>query len=339
MRTDRQRFKRSDMVELLPGLKKGVNDIGCEILEIHYSADPRKTRKWAAQEAATYIGGFAGFSWMQEQEISFTAVRGEAVFPMWEPAVHLVEHSPKEAHAFRLSMDFGIGNPTVALLNGVLPDGAMHVYGEHWMTDATVSQNKEGIYAMLESVFGGFGNINEKIQSAVGDPTGKALMMEYAQEPMPIYIVGSLGRKDDKRLNDKRAGFSKIRSMFYSRFSCCGKYFYGHFSHCPVCNKEVHSRPFLTISPRCQHLIEEIPRQVWPEPSKDQFQMEDNKLQKIPHDTIDALRYGVMAHIEWKDKPEEEDREPLRGISGFRWPKPDRTNRSYFEQEPSDAVA
>lgn len=64
---------------------------GATVVQLHYSADPEKTKDWAERAAKSFPGGIEGAQWQQEMEIEAEAKFGARVYPDVTDATHVID--------------------------------------------------------------------------------------------------------------------------------------------------------------------------------------------------------------------------------------------------------
>ncbi len=137
------------------GLKIWKNPInGFTVVALHYSADKAKDAEWVARESVGYPGGCSGKIWQREQELSFDAFSGSAVYSEYDPVIHERAINKYQSLLYR-SFDWGYRFPACVYLQVVplaerghprYPKYRLEVIGEVLRTDV-------GLRDFLDSCF------------------------------------------------------------------------------------------------------------------------------------------------------------------------------------------
>lgn len=112
-----------------PGVETWVNPHGIRIFRLHYSADPEKTKEWAASQKAAMTNAA---DYEQEYEINFSAKLGTLIYQLHDEAT-LENSFPIPAHWTRyVALDPHPRVPHAFLWVACDPWGDSWVYRELW---------------------------------------------------------------------------------------------------------------------------------------------------------------------------------------------------------------
>lgn len=105
-------MSRHSVEELSTGLQTWITDQGFRVVELHYTANPRKrTEEWKKQASM----GISRQDWQVEYEISFATRAGKPVFADFVKSVHVKAVEPIAAPVW-VGWDFGYHIPAVTAL-------------------------------------------------------------------------------------------------------------------------------------------------------------------------------------------------------------------------------
>jgi hypothetical protein len=125
------------------------------VLQLHYYADPEKDPKrdgaaWF-QAKSLDMGGPQSSRWQKEYEIDWKAQAGSKVFPGFDPGQHITPLSVRPAWYHRwIVWDYGLRNPTCALIIVTDEEGRHEVEAEYYARDRSV---RESCYAVHRLAF------------------------------------------------------------------------------------------------------------------------------------------------------------------------------------------
>ena len=190
----------------------------------------------------------------------FVTLEGR-VYADFRRDIHVIDPiEPVPAHWPRYgSIDFGTRNPFCFLLFAVDPsDDVVHVIGEHYQAEWTLSQHAHKIHDMTNH--GG-----PSLQWIVADPEDRGSRLSLAREHGISTVVAK------KQI---RAGVNAV---------------------CERLALDVEGRPHLVIHRgKAPNLVREIESYVWDTRSSKTLDPKDLPRKKNDH-AVDALRYGCMA--------------------------------------------
>ncbi len=196
---------KGDYKNKLRGVKEWRLQNGGYVLQVHYSADPKKDpenplgRAWVERIMEEYPGGMDSPEWRQEMEIDFSAYRGTKVYPDWSdelyPSGHLVKpfEVPDDVPKWR-SVDYGRRNPTACLWFFEYDD-EYFVYKEFYQNKTTLYEIKSTIYEMSRPDLWSY-------KFTVIDPSTDAITMEdvptimYMLNEEPFGLTALKGDRD-----------------------------------------------------------------------------------------------------------------------------------------------
>lgn len=121
-----------ETAEPMEGIKAWRNKgNGFLIIEVRYTAMPRKRGDYKYRESAKY-GGIKSWKWQKEMEINWEAQAGKLVFENWEDRVHCIRPFAIPAHWPRwVLIDPGWTNPMSILWAAVDVDTPANDFGFH----------------------------------------------------------------------------------------------------------------------------------------------------------------------------------------------------------------
>ena len=128
-------------IEGLPkGMRSWMTDDGVQVLEIHYTADPKKDpardgAAWFAEAPKGYRGGTNSQKWKREMEIDYEAGGGEPVFEFATSGspIYIDGFSPMsiiDKMRFYAGYDYGARNPSAFEVWGIDKEGRAYAVWE-----------------------------------------------------------------------------------------------------------------------------------------------------------------------------------------------------------------
>lgn len=291
----------------IKGMSTWKNEYNYTCLAWHWSADLSKDEAWVRRESAEIPGGVESDNWQQEQEMNTKVLRGRATYWAFDVKRNVIEHLPVSIEEMRkwtifLSADFGATDATCWLFWAEDPETkTLVVFDEVYVDDKykpeqrVVGNIKRMVYDRLRHFFG-IGDehfrASSYIRYAIGDPSGKGYMQEYASEPLPI-PVGRQPEGIEVKVNDRLAGENRLNSFFAPQFFCCGQIYYHEFALCEKCSTAHKGRPRLIITSNCTHLIEQLPRMRKAVPKNPELEISDRDVKVADH-AVDSAKYGAL---------------------------------------------
>ena len=163
-----------------------------EVLQIHYSADPEKDEKWAAEASKKYRGGMEGKDWQAEMEIDPGAKAGRKVFPEFSRTTHVIPWSelPAQWARFR-GIDPGWNNPCAVEWVALDGDGCFYVEDGYYERGRTVREVAGAIKARTGRHRIEFTKIGHDAFAKTQAASGKTIADQFAEEGVytdPSYI-------------------------------------------------------------------------------------------------------------------------------------------------------
>lgn len=106
--------------------------MGWKVVQIHYSADPKKDEVWAEDFSRTFRGGRAGADWQAEMEIDPGARAGRRVFPAFNRSTHVIEPFDWEPYGwpYFIGIDPGFATRCAVAFMTMDEDGCFYVVDE-----------------------------------------------------------------------------------------------------------------------------------------------------------------------------------------------------------------
>jgi hypothetical protein len=154
-------------MEMPKGMRSWRTPSGFWVLEVHYTADPRKDpardgAAWFAEAVKGYIGGTESPGWKTEMEIDYAAGGGDPVFPFAVPGspIFVDGFRPTEIKGrmrFYAGYDYGARNPSAFIVWGADEKGDIHAVWELYEPCLDIRQHVEKIkrcpyWDMIEAV-------------------------------------------------------------------------------------------------------------------------------------------------------------------------------------------
>lgn len=252
-------------VEYLNRIGMGPNDLQ-DWRSWHFQLDdnPSLSDEYKASLRREYTG-----LWYRRFVLGEWVAADGAVFDMWNPDVHVTpwEHLPRMAEMVSVGIDYGINNPTVAIMIGLGEDNILYAVDEwdfeaadreHRATDAELSA---GLRSWLSERHlpphpNDRFDMEQTCDMVFLDPSASSLAVALSQMGVTNYAAD----------NEVIYGIRTMASLL--------------------------SRGRLKISDRCRRLLSEIPGYSW-----DPAQIEKGKdvpIKANDHAT-DALRYALVS--------------------------------------------
>ncbi|MBB4931857.1 PBSX family phage terminase large subunit [Lipingzhangella halophila] len=216
--------------------------------------NPELSADYIAQKETEFVG-----LWFRRFILGLWVAAEGAVFPMWDPDVHVVSVLPKMARLLSAGVDYGTTNATACLAIGLGVDGRLYAVDE-WRHDP-----RAGAMSMTD------GQLSEHLRGWLSQPRlpeQPELLPEYtAVDPsaaslrVQMYRDGWSTTPADNNVN---RGLGLLATLLAERQ--------------------------LLVSQACTGLISEIPGYSWDDKATERG--EDKPLKVADH-SIDGARYGV----------------------------------------------
>lgn len=293
----------TDWKEVARGVQVRRLDTNYCHVRIHYSADPEKGADWVKRRSARY-GGIETPKWRREQEIDYSAVQGQPVYPMLA-SLHVAIRSIVDMAIYRI-IDHGIRHPMVCLWMGVSPNGDRHVFREYYRSGATIAVNCAEVVRLTK----------ENVVDTIFDPathqriplssTDKAPVSSLSLYKDALKISGSLA-------DNSKAGYDTVRNSLLSTLarkamsdgdvgehSHFAKEYFVKFSLTNVEFLEMSIHPALTFDPSCIRVFREMRNLRFKEISGDPTEKaKPEEIMDFEDDGPDCVRYGVQTKLRW----------------------------------------
>ena len=297
----------TDWKDIMKGVRVRRLDTDYCHVRIHYSADPEKDPDWVRRRSARY-GGVETPKWRREQEIDYTAVQGQPVYPMLNEA-HVAMRSITNMAVYRI-LDHGIRHPMVCLWMGVSENGDRHVFREYYRSGATIQVNCAEVMRRTP----------ENVVQNVIDPATKQRVPLSGKDKAPVSVL-SLYRNALKPsfllADNSKAGYDAVRSSLLSTLarkamsegyidehSHFAKEYFAKFSLTSAELIEMANHPALTFDPSCFRVFREMRNLRFKDISGDPTEKaKPEEIMDYEDDGPDCVRYGVQTKLRWM-KPE-----------------------------------
>lgn len=277
------------------------------VLESRHEENPRLYTDAGelTEQGAAYMAkldALTGVRYSRLRRGLWVAAEGMIYADEWDPAIHLVDHSPIPDDWPRFwAVDFGYNHPFVCQRWAEDPDGRLILYGERMMTGKTVDEHAVGIMAAVSRPDPGYRHPDGEERLAHHgriwtEPRPRALVCDHdaegrAQLRKQLGLTTTAANKKvidgiqavQRRL--RRAGDGRPRLVFMR----------DSLDHAPD--------PVLVEAKRPTRTVEEIPGYVWA--VKPGGSLKEEPLKEMD-DGCDTARY-LVAHRD------------LRPRQGMRW--------------------
>lgn len=241
------------------GLRKNRN--GYSVINLHWSASPKKDDNWKAESQKSYVSLDA---WNQEQELDFNKTEGQRVFPGFRIDAHVKQIKANPYRTIWRGWDFGYNHPACVWLQ-MDELGRLNVLHELLGEEILINEFAAEVKAISRRLFPGCGFKD------AGDPAGQAV--NDKSERTTVDVLRALGIRVNMRKRPVREGINTIRGLL-------------------IPQGDVKSR--FVIDPQCEHLIDGFlggyTRNDEEEPIKDGF---------YEH-LFDAMRYYCNVQVDPK---------------------------------------
>ncbi len=293
----------TDWKEIMKGVQVRRLDTNYCHVRIHYSADPEKDADWVRRRSARY-GGVETPKWRREQEIDYTAVQGQPVYPMLNDA-HIAIRSLADMAIYRI-IDHGIRAPMVCLWMGVSPNGDRHVFREYYRSGATITVNCGEVIRMTP----------ENVVDTLIDPATRQRVPLSSKDKAPVSSLSLYNNalKTSCRLADNsKAGYDTVRSSLLSTLarkamsegyvdehSHFAKEYFAKYSLTQAELIEMANHPALTFDPMCVRVFREMRNLRFKDVSGDPTEKaKPEEIMDFEDDGPDCVRYGVQTKLRW----------------------------------------
>ena len=142
-------------IEWPKGLRSWKTRANVDVLEVHYSADPKKDpdregAKWVDEAVRGYVGGTESSGWQTEMEINYGAGGGDPVFPQVKIGTPIFidsfqPHTIMDKMRFYAGYDYGARNPSAFVVWGIDKDNKAYAVWELYEPCTNISAHVEKI--------------------------------------------------------------------------------------------------------------------------------------------------------------------------------------------------
>ena len=293
----------TDWTEISTGIRERRLDTGYCHVRVHYVADPEKNADWVRRHSLQY-GGVQSPKWRREMEIDYTAIEGQAVYPML-CSDHLQIKSLDGMAVYRI-IDHGIRHPMVCLWVAVSPAGDRHIFREYYRTGATIPVNCSEVLRRS----------TEFVMETYIDPATRQRIPLSMKDKAPVSILSLYNQclGISVRLADNSfAGYDTVRNGLLSVLArkvineglvdSESDFFKTYFANYKLTDYELAqlaSKPALTFSPDCVRAFQEMRNLRFRDVQGDITQKaQPEDVVDFEDDGPDCVRYAMQSKLSW----------------------------------------